>query len=145
MCIETTLFRLEIRFRTSPASGRQFPKVEICSKVCMNETYPNISERRVVFFGHSAGRAARGGQTRGRRRGSTDEEHVRTREDRPAPSVSHRIARFEQGHWNVLVYELSATVIHLAVHHVYVPGRYSRPWPLFDKTREIRMKGNFSR
>lgn len=104
-----------------------------------------ISLNGVWFSSAIPGRvaAARGGQTRGRRRGSTDEEHVRACEDRPAPSASRRIACFEQGHWNVLVYELSATVIHLAVHHVYVPGRYSLiRQNARDKDEEPR---NFSR
>lgn len=81
------LFRFESRSRTLLAHGRQFPKVEICSKVCMNETYPNISERRAVFFGHSAGRVAatRGGQTRGKSAREHVRERARERIDRRRP------------------------------------------------------------
>lgn len=144
-----TLFTLESRSRTLPARGRQFPKVEICSKVCMNETYPNISERRAVFFGHSAGRVAatRGSQTRGK----SAREHVRARRDRELARIDRRGAvraasyrPFEQGHWNVLVYELSATVIHLSRYTTCVcvcvcaPGRDTpvRPLSMYVTKRE---------
>lgn len=76
-----------------------------------------------------AGRVAATSQTRGKSVREHGWEHVRARERELARgstgavrAASHR--PFKQGHWNVLVYELSATVIHLAVHHVCVvhPG-----------------------
>lgn len=82
----------------------------------MNETYPNISERRAAFFGHSAA---------GYQPGAAREagEKARAREVEGHRRCCCRVAPdcpFEQqGHWNVLVYELSATVIHLAAHVVH--------------------------
>lgn len=143
------MFGLESGFRTSPARGRQFPKVEICSKVCMNETYPNISERRAVFFDHSAGRvaAARGGQTRGKSaREHGREARASSRGSTGAASASRPIARSSRVTGTCLCtncLQLSFTSRYTTC--VYVPGRYSPPYPRAPQNARDKEAANLSR
>lgn len=99
------------RARLVDLASARFPKVEICSKVCMNETYPNISVNGVRLSSGSSGREERG------RKVQKVDGRESTCERRSV--VSARPNRCSQGQWNVLVYQLSATVIHLVASHAF--------------------------